>query len=71
MAQKMSFLDCFSSTALKTFIMRTRQFYRATSDGSFAYKSQQLAGSNKPVDHMTVLLCCNATGTDKWKFLVM
>ncbi|KAL4132268.1 hypothetical protein QTP88_009457 [Uroleucon formosanum] len=45
----------------------TGLFYRATPDGSLCYKRETLEGSNKAMDRITVLCCCNMTGTDKKK----
>lgn len=49
----------------------TGLFYRATPDGSLCYKQQQLEGSKKAMDRITVLCCCNMSGTDKRKLLVI
>ncbi len=49
----------------------TGLYYRATPDGSLAYAHQSLVGSKKAMDRITVLCCCNATGTDKRPLLVI
>lgn len=49
----------------------TGLFYRATPDGSLCYKRETLEGSKKAMDRITVLCCCNMTGTDKKKLLII
>lgn len=49
----------------------TGLFYRATPDGSLCYKRHKLIGCKKAMDRFTVLCCCNMTGTDKRKLLVI
>ena len=45
----------------------TGLYYRATSDGSLCFKKEELAGSKKSLDRITVLVCANMSGTDKKK----
>lgn len=49
----------------------TDLFYRATPDGSLTYKHHNLVGSKKSMDRVTVLCCCNATGSEKRPLLVI
>ena len=47
----------------------TGLYYRATLDGSLCYAYEQLSGSKKAMDRITVLCCANMTGKDKVKLL--
>ena len=49
----------------------TRLYYRATPDGSLCYAYQQLSGSMKAMDRVTILCCANMSGNDKVKLLVI
>ena len=49
----------------------TGLYYRATLDGSLCYAYEQLSGSKKAMDRITVLCCANMTGKDKVKLLVI
>lgn len=49
----------------------TGVYYRATPDGSLRYSFEQLSGSKKTMDRVTVLFCANMSGSDKLKLLVI
>lgn len=49
----------------------TGLYYRAMPDGSFTFKSENLMGSKKAMDRITVLVCANMSGNDKKKLLVI
>ena len=49
----------------------TGLYYRATPDGSLCYAYEQLSGSKKAMDRITVLCYANMTGKDKVKLLVI
>lgn len=49
----------------------TGLYYRATPDGSLCFKKDNLAGSKKAMERVTVLCCTNMTGNDKKKLLVI
>ena len=49
----------------------TGLYYRATPDGSLCYAYQQLSGSKKAMDRVTILCCANMSGNDKVKLLVI
>lgn len=49
----------------------TGLYFRATPDGSLTYRHEQIMGSKKAMDRVTVLCCCNATGSDKRKLLLI
>ncbi|XP_041347231.1 tigger transposable element-derived protein 4-like [Gigantopelta aegis] len=49
----------------------TGLYYRALPDGTLAAKKDQVSGSKKAMDRVTVLVACNMTGTDKRKLLVI
>ena len=49
----------------------TGLYYRATPDGSLIYVYQQLSGSKKGMDRVTILCCANMSGNDKVKLLVI
>ncbi len=46
----------------------TGLFYRATPNGSLMYMHQELVGSKKAMDRVTVLCGCNVTGMIKDPF---
>ena len=43
----------------------TGLYYRATPDGSLCYAYEQLSGSKKAMDRVTILCCANMTGNNK------
>ena len=49
----------------------TGLYYQATPDGSLSYAYEQLSGSKKAMDRITVLCCTNMTGKTKVKLLVI
>ena len=49
----------------------TGLYYRATPDGTLAFKKESITGSKKAMDRFTVLVCCNMSGTDKKKLVVI
>ncbi|KAI6651320.1 Tigger transposable element-derived protein 6-like [Oopsacas minuta] len=49
----------------------TGLYYRATPDGSLCYPYQQLSGSKKAMDRVTILCCANMSSNDKVKLLVI
>ena len=49
----------------------TGLYYRATPDNSLCYAYEQLNGSKKALERITVLLCANMSGSDKLKPLVI
>ena len=49
----------------------TGVYYRATPDGPLCYSFEQLSGSKKVMDRVTVLYCANMTGSDKLKLVVI
>ena len=49
----------------------TGLFYRATPDSSLCFVKEQLSGSKKALDRITVLVCANMPGTEKKKLLVI
>ena len=46
-------------------------YYRATPDSSLCYKYEQLSGSKRAKERITILLCANMTGKDKLKLLMI
>ena len=48
----------------------TGLYYRATPDNSLCYTYEQLSGSKKAMEGVTVLLCVNMSGSDK-KLLII
>lgn len=59
--------------ALKTSIVPMKQDCTtgANPDGSLCYAYEQLSGSKKSMDCITVLCCINITGKDKVKLLMI
>lgn len=51
--------------------VETGLLYRATPDGSLRYRHEVLQASEKAMDRVTILCCCNMSGTDKRKLLVI
>ena len=49
----------------------TGLFYRALPDRTLSIKGQQCQGGKRSKERVTALLCCNATGTDLYKPLVI
>ena len=49
----------------------TALYYRATPYNSLCYRYEQLSGSKKAMDCVTVLLCVNMSGSDKKKLLII
>ena len=49
----------------------TGLFYRATPNGSLCYAFENLSGSKRPMERLSVLLCANMSGSDKRKLLVI
>lgn len=49
----------------------TGLYYRAIPDGTLAHKYDKLSGSKKSKDRVTILLCCNMSGTDKREILLI
>ena len=49
----------------------TGLYYRATPDGTLAFKGEAVSGSKKAMDRVTALVCCNMSGTDKKKLLLI
>ena len=49
----------------------TGLYYRATPDGSLCYAYQQLSGSKKAMDRITIMCCANMTSKDKVKLIVI
>ena len=49
----------------------TGLYYRAMPDGSLYYKYENLMGSKRAMDRITILVCANMSGTDKKKLLVI
>lgn len=49
----------------------TGLYYHATPDGSLCYAYEQLSGSKKAMDCITVLWCANMSGSNKCKLLVI
>ena len=43
----------------------TALYYRATPDNSLCYRYEQLSGSKKAMERVTVLVCVNMSGSDK------
>ena len=49
----------------------TALFYRATLDGSLCFCKENLSGSKKTMDRISVLVCANMPGTEKKKLVVI
>ncbi|XP_067826762.1 tigger transposable element-derived protein 3-like [Heptranchias perlo] len=49
----------------------TSIYYRAVPVGSLLFKHESLTRSKKTKDQLTVLFCCNMTGTEKTKLLLV
>ena len=46
----------------------TGLFYRELPDKTLAIKGQECREGKRSKEHVTALLCCNATGTDLYRF---
>ena len=49
----------------------TGLYFRATPDSSLCYTYEQLSGSKKAMERVTILLCANMLGNDKLKLLMI
>ena len=49
----------------------TGLYYRATPDGILAFKREALSGSKKAMVRVTAMVCCNMSGTDKKKLIII
>ena len=49
----------------------TGLYYRATPDGTLAFKEESVCGSKKAMDRVTALVCSNMSGTDKKKLMII
>ena len=49
----------------------TGLYYRATPDSSLCYTYEQISGSKRAMERITILLCANMSGKDKLKLLMI